>query len=54
MSFTLRHAVNLFIVYELTTWSRLLNTVFPLGDCLFGAVKLTKNSHKDKYGCMKI
>ena len=41
--------VNLFTAYELDTWSRDLNTDFTLKDCLFGAVKLTKNADVDKY-----
>ena len=41
--------VNLFIVYKLDTWSRNLNTDFTLVDCLFRAVKLTKNANTDKY-----
>ena len=41
--------VNLFVVYELDTWSRDLNTCFTLKDCLFGSVKLTKNADTDKY-----
>ena len=41
--------VNLFIVYELDTWSRNLNTDFTLKDCFFRAVKLTKNADPDKY-----
>ena len=36
--------------YELDAWSRGSNTGFILGDCLFGAVKLTKNADTDKYG----
>ena len=43
-----------FIVYELDTWVRNLNTKFALGDCLFGTVNLTKNTDPDKYrysGC---
>ena len=40
---------DLFIVNELDTWSRELNTEFSLGDCIFGAVKLTKNCSPDKY-----
>ena len=43
------YMVNLFIVYELDTWSRDLNTTFALSDCFFGAVKLTKNADRDKY-----
>ena len=34
--------VNLYITYELDTWSRDLNPDFALGNCLFGVVKLTK------------
>ena len=37
------------ISYELDTWSNDLNTDFTLGNCLFGAVKLTKNPNRDKY-----
>ena len=40
---------NLFIVYELDTGSRDLNTEFFLNDCLFGVVKLTKNADTDRY-----
>ena len=39
------------ISYELDTWSNDLNTDFTLGNCLFGAVKLTKNPNRDKYKC---
>ena len=48
-AFTPKDVVNLFIVYELDTWSPDLNTEFTLKDCLFGAVKLTKNVGTDKY-----
>ena len=41
--------VNLFIVYELDTSSRDLTTDFSLEDCLFGAVKLTKNADPAKH-----
>ena len=34
----------------LGTWSRGLNTNFILGDCFFGAVKLSKTADLDKYG----
>ena len=39
------------VVYELDTWSRYLhyNADFTLDDCLFGAVKLTKNVNPNKY-----
>ena len=42
--------VNLFILCEIDTWSRDLNAKFKQGDCLFGALKLTKNADPDKYG----
>ena len=47
--FTPNNVVNLFIVDELSRWSRDLNTDFTLKDCLFGALKLTKNADPDKY-----
>ena len=40
----------MFIVYELDTFTRDLNTKITLGDCLFGAMKLTKNADPDKHG----
>ena len=42
--------LNLFSFYELDTYSRDLSTKFAIGDCLFGAVKLTRNDDSDKYG----
>ena len=48
-AFTSKNMVNLFISYELDTWSRDLNTEFFLKDCFFGAVKLAKNSDTGKY-----
>ena len=42
---TPNNIVNLFIVYELDLWSRVLDTTFTLGGCLFGGAKLTKNTH---------
>ena len=48
--FTPNNVVNLFIVYELDTWSQDLNTDFTLiKDCLFQSVKITKNADTDKY-----
>ena len=41
--------VTLFIVNELDTWSSDVNTDFTLKDCLFGFVKLTENTDRDKY-----
>ena len=48
-AFTPKNVVNLCIVYELDKWSRDLNTDFAMIDCLFGAVKRTKNADTDKY-----
>ena len=41
-----RNVVNLYLVYELNTCSKDLNTDFALCNCLFGAVKLTENTAK--------
>lgn len=49
MSFIHGNVVNLCFSYESHTWSRDLNTGFTLGNCLLGAVKLTKNDDLDKY-----
>ena len=48
-AFTHRNVVNLVFVPELDTLSRDLNTKFSLGNCLFGAVNLTKNADPNKY-----
>ena len=40
---------DLYISYELDTWWKDLNTDFTVGNCLFGAVKLSKNADLDKY-----
>ena len=40
----------MFISYSLDTWSGDLITDFTIGNCLFGALKFTKNAHPDKYG----
>ena len=40
--YSFRDIINVFIVYELDTWSRDLNSDFSLNDCLFGDVKLAK------------
>ena len=49
-SFLHENIVNLYITYKLVSWSRNLNRVFTLGNCLLGAVKLTKNTDPDNYG----
>ena len=46
--FTPNNVVDLYIVYELNTWSQDLNDEFILKNCLFGAVKLTKNANPSK------
>ena len=44
-----RNVVNIYIVYEIT--SDYKDTNYPtLEHCLFGSVKLTKNTDIDKYG----
>ena len=47
--FTTNNVVNLFIVYELDSWSQDFNTDFTLKDFLFGSVKLNKNADPHKY-----
>ena len=39
--------MNIFIVYDLDTWLRDLNSGFTLNDCLLGSVKLTKNGNPE-------
>ena len=48
-AFTPNNVVNLFIAYELDTWSKNLNAEFTLKDCWFGNVKITKNADPDKF-----
>ena len=40
--------LNLYIVYELNTWSRNRTNNFILKNCLFGTVKLKRNADKNK------
>ena len=47
-SFPHKNIVHLYISYKLDTWSRDLNIDFTLGNCLFGALKVTKNADPDK------
>ena len=44
-----QNVINSCIYYILDPWSRDLNTDFTLGNCLFGAVKLSQNSDPNKY-----
>ena len=46
-AFTPENVVMFFIACELYSWPR----DFTLGGCLFGGVKLTKNTDPDKYSC---
>ena len=39
-------SLNLYIVHELNDWSRNPTNSFTLNNCLFGTVKLTRNSDK--------
>ena len=48
-TFTPPNIIISFILYELDTRSRDLNSDFTLKDSLFGDVKLVKNSDPDKY-----
>ena len=41
--------INLYISYTLSPELRSLNAEFTSGNCLFGSVKLTKNTDPDKY-----
>ena len=40
--------VNIYIVYDLVTWPKILFKIFTLKNCLFGATNIVKNSDKDK------
>ena len=44
-----KKVINLYISYTLGPQLKHLNTDFTLSNCLFGSVKLTKNSDLDKY-----
>ena len=47
--FLYKNVINLYIIYKIDICSKYLSTEFALGNCLSGAVKLTKNSDSDKY-----
>ena len=51
VTFNHKETVNIYVVYDLK--SSLNNFNSTLQNCLFGAVKLTKNSDIDKYGYAK-
>ena len=48
-TFILPNRINVFIVFELNTCSRDINTDLTLKDCLIGGVKLSKNDDPGKY-----
>ena len=48
-TFTSNIVVNFFIIYELDSWPRYLNTDFTVEGCLFGVVKFTKIADPEKY-----
>ena len=39
--------IDTYIVYEINLWSSIQDTAFALGNSLFGADKLTKNTDPD-------
>ena len=43
--------LNLYIVYELNTWPGNPANNFSLKNCLFGTVKLVRNTIKSKFTC---
>ena len=47
--FTPENVINIFILYDINSWSQDLTTDFNLGGCLLGCVELTKNADPDKY-----
>ena len=49
VSFIHENVINLYISYELDKWPKDLNLNLTLDNCLFWAVKLTKNGDPDKY-----
>ena len=45
----IKKVINQYISYTLGTQLRNFNRDFTLSNCLFGSVKLTKNTYLDKY-----
>ena len=41
--------LNLHLLYDINTWPRNPTNNFTLKNCLFGAVKLTRNANKSKF-----
>ena len=48
-TYTPPNRINVFVVYELGTWSWDIPPDFTLKDCLFGDVKLAKKADPNKY-----
>ena len=48
-SYTPPNRINVFIIYELDSWLRDLDSDFTLRSCLFGGVKLATNAIPDKH-----
>ena len=42
--------IKICVIYESDRWTHNPLSVFELDDCLWGVVKLTKNTDNDKYG----
>ena len=45
----LTKAVNVYIVYDLDNWLKILHRNFTLKNCLFGATTRVKNNNKEKW-----
>ena len=48
-TFSRKKMINIYIVYEINLCSNIQGASLALGSCLFGALKLTKNTEPDKY-----
>ena len=49
-----KNVINLYVSYTPSPQLRNLSKDFPLGNCLLGSVKLTKNADKYKYTVYRI
>ena len=45
----LKKIVNVYIVYDLVAWPKILLKIFTLKNCQFGATNIVKNSDKGKW-----
>ena len=48
-SFAPSKTINLYITFQIKSWSFYVGNVFTLRNSLFEAVKLTKNAYPEKY-----